>query len=199
MDFGASFHITANRNIMLNGTAGDYNIIHVVDGEPLNIVDHLWRHNWKLASGASTIAQGHKSCCYNQEDENWINQLSVWANAALGGKFALPGDGRVDTRIHRPNCGQYYGPAKGAAPPLNGGDFRSVIIRPGGTYTHTSPVRTNKEPLTGHHGRPRDPVPDAEVPYQTMDAVALLQKQIEALTEKVTGQMRRQLIRNWQV
>ncbi|GAA0165830.1 hypothetical protein LIER_21128 [Lithospermum erythrorhizon] len=59
------------------------------------------------------------------------------------------------------------------------------------TYTHTPPVRTNNKPLTGQHSLHKAPVPDAPVPAQATDAVASFQNQIDALTKRVAGQMRR--------
>ncbi|GAA0158424.1 hypothetical protein LIER_15455 [Lithospermum erythrorhizon] len=55
----------------------------------------------------------------------------------------------------------------------------------------TPPVRTNNEPLTGKYSSPRAPVPDAVALAQRTYTVALLQKLIEAFTEKFIRQMQR--------
>ncbi|GAA0171956.1 hypothetical protein LIER_25876 [Lithospermum erythrorhizon] len=59
------------------------------------------------------------------------------------------------------------------------------------TYMAHPPIRTNNEPLPGQQNHYEAPVPGTAAPTQATDAVTLLQKQIEALTKRVTGKMRR--------
>ncbi|GAA0159739.1 hypothetical protein LIER_16447 [Lithospermum erythrorhizon] len=55
------------------------------------------------------------------------------------------------------------------------------------TYTHTSPVRTNNEPLTGQRSHQEAPVPDVAAPAETMDVVASLQGVLNTLVSGCLG------------
>ncbi|GAA0175925.1 hypothetical protein LIER_29015 [Lithospermum erythrorhizon] len=59
------------------------------------------------------------------------------------------------------------------------------------TYTHTPPVKKNNAPLTGQQSHHEAPTPEVSVLAQATDAVASLEKQIQALSERVSGQMRK--------
>ncbi|GAA0168777.1 hypothetical protein LIER_40635 [Lithospermum erythrorhizon] len=66
-----------------------------------------------------------------------------------GGELTPYGDGRVDTKTHGANCGQCYGTIKRAA--LLCAYYRNNYVQEDReeTYKHTTPVRTNNEPLAG--------------------------------------------------
>ncbi|GAA0145635.1 hypothetical protein LIER_05787 [Lithospermum erythrorhizon] len=48
-------------------------------------------------------------------------------------------------------------------------------------------IKTENEPSTGQQSHHEAPVPDAAAPVQATDAIALLQRQIDALTRKVAS------------
>ena len=52
LDSRASFHTTANSNIMLNYVTGDYGTVHLADGEPLKI-EGMGDVNLKLSNGST--------------------------------------------------------------------------------------------------------------------------------------------------
>ncbi|GAA0142012.1 hypothetical protein LIER_03014 [Lithospermum erythrorhizon] len=78
------------------------------------------------------------------------------------------------------------------ASPLPGGRAtRAVVICLGRNLDAHLLVMTNNEPFPGSQSHHEAPVPEISAPAYATDVVALMQSQIEALTERVTGQMRR--------
>ncbi|GAA0164634.1 hypothetical protein LIER_20226 [Lithospermum erythrorhizon] len=59
------------------------------------------------------------------------------------------------------------------------------------TYTHTRPMRMNDESSMAHPTHQEAPTPGITGSHPTMKVVASLQKQINSLIERVSGQMRR--------
>ncbi|GAA0156314.1 hypothetical protein LIER_38252 [Lithospermum erythrorhizon] len=59
------------------------------------------------------------------------------------------------------------------------------------TYTHTPPMRGNREPAAGHQGHHEATAGCVAAPAPQLDAMAALRREVDSLTAKVVGQTRR--------
>ncbi|GAA0169503.1 hypothetical protein LIER_23973 [Lithospermum erythrorhizon] len=110
-----------------------------------------------------------------------------------GGSSCSPEMARLIQRLMEKIIGSVMDQLKERVPQLMGGTpVVSSFIREDReeTYTHTPPIRSDHEPLTGQHNRKGL---QRRMMRQTLatDTLALLQKQIDTLTERVAEHTRR--------